>query len=69
MIDISEVAKGKEDDYLRHLADLTSCPCYQCVKNCVDTESCEAYVLWQDAKWAERKRHGRSYRNPKKNQK
>lgn len=69
MIDISEIAKGEESEYLRHLSDLTSCPCYNCIKYCVNTEDCTAYVLWQDRKWEERRRHGRSVRDSQKNKK
>jgi len=52
MIDISEVAKGKEREYLRHLSELCSCPCYRCTAICEKT--CEKYQLWSDMMWKER---------------
>ena len=66
-IDISDIAQGQEDEYLRHLSDLTSCPCYNCTRICINTEDCTAYNLWQERKWEERERRGRGSKNHKRN--
>ena len=57
MIDISEIAKGNEKEYLRHLSELCSCPCYLCVAVCEKT--CLRYQLWADMMWKERELHER----------
>lgn len=69
MIDISAVAKGKEDEYLRHLSDLCSCPCTRCTARCEET--CIKYHLWQENKFKERelREKRRNYRKTHGNQK
>lgn len=64
MIDISEIAKGREGEYLRHLSDLCSCPCTRCTARCEQT--CLKYQLWQDNKWKERELREKA-RNHRKN--
>ena len=58
VIDISWMTEEELHEHLRHLSDLSSCPCVECCANCDRTEkvaSCDAFQLW----YAERMKNRR----------
>lgn len=49
VIDISWMTEEELHEHLRHLSDLSSCPCVECCAICDRTEkvaSCDAFQLW-----------------------
>ena len=50
----------ESSDDLRRLADLTSCPCYECVKDCNGMDKVSECVSYQ--KWYENKLRQRELR-------
>lgn len=57
VINISDLQGDALRDHLRHLSDLTSCPCNTCQRICNKWDhvvNCDAYQLWLENKWRER---------------
>lgn len=63
VINISNLSADELREELRHLSDLTSCPCYNCQRICNRwdyVQRCTAYQLWYEERMEARERHGRN---------
>jgi len=61
-IDISWMTEEQLHEHLRHLSDLSTCPCVECCAICDRTEKvaqCEAFQLWYRERLMNRERMGK----------
>ena len=61
-IDISWMSEEQLREHLRHLSDLSTCPCVECCAICDRTEKvaqCEAFQLWYRERLMNRERMGK----------